>query len=85
MNVEEYWHGTINGYSNRLCRCADCREAWAGYVRDAKERRAVAGVPERVHGTENGYGNYKCRCDDCRDAWSTAGWQRAQRRKTNAG
>lgn len=85
MSTEETedWHGTLNGYSNRLCRCTGCKAAWAAYVRKSKERR-VLNIPEHVHGTENGYGNYKCRCEDCTIAWRNGTRDRARRRRENA-
>lgn len=29
-------HGTTNAYQHGKCRCADCRAAWAAYVRQRK-------------------------------------------------
>ncbi len=26
-----FQHGTVNGYNNRGCKCADCRRAWNAY------------------------------------------------------
>jgi hypothetical protein len=73
----EHWHGTVNGYSNRKCRCSDCRKAWAAQVQQAKLRRMADRVevngrlvhPTAPHGTANAYGNYGCRCWPCTDKW----------------
>ena len=63
------WHGTEDGYSNHLCRCARCRAANAAANRRRKANRIAGEIPEHVeHGTENCYHNYGCRCDLCREA-----------------
>lgn len=39
-------HGTITRYNGRLqCRCAECRAAWAGYMRERERRRQRADEP----------------------------------------
>jgi hypothetical protein len=32
------WHGTHNGYINHGCRCPQCREARATYMRERRAR-----------------------------------------------
>lgn len=32
-------HGTTQGYNHWACRCSDCREAWAAYMRAYRKRR----------------------------------------------
>lgn len=34
--------GTPNGYSNRGCRCADCRAAWRAYQAASVTKRAFS-------------------------------------------
>jgi hypothetical protein len=36
------WHGTLNGYTNRACRCEECRHAWTSYARRYRARRLTA-------------------------------------------
>lgn len=74
-------HGTLGCYTHWRCRCAQCREAWARYCREQKQRRAAEPTPDHLHGTENGYGNYGCRCRACTDAWSDAATARSRRRR----
>jgi hypothetical protein len=39
-------HGTPGGYTNDLCRCFDCTDAWAEYCRNyQQERRRRAQQP----------------------------------------
>ncbi len=61
----DHRHGTGNGYINLGCRCDECREAYADWMREARARRASRPIPDHVHGTENGYCNYSCRCEQC--------------------
>lgn len=65
--AEASWHGTVNGYNNKKCRCADCRAAWAERIRSLKARRAAT-VKDRNdprHGTHTFYQNHGCRCERC--------------------
>lgn len=39
----EYWHGTIGGYSNQLCRCPRCAEAWRGAMKAYKAKKRANG------------------------------------------
>lgn len=32
------WHGTVSGYTNRKCRCRECRLTWRSYSRRAWRR-----------------------------------------------
>lgn len=32
-------HGTLNGYSNYRCRCAECRDAQRLYMQDYRARK----------------------------------------------
>src|SRR4051794_28564501 len=45
----EPWHGTPGGYSNHLCRCQDCTDAWAircrVYHRRYREKKARGSYP----------------------------------------
>lgn len=69
-------HGTLNGYGNCACRCADCREA--GRLENLRAKAArLADVTRPIpHGTYNGYINYGCRCNDCIEASRLAGARR---------
>jgi hypothetical protein len=31
-------HGTMSGYTNRRCRCSDCRAAMRAYYKERKQR-----------------------------------------------
>jgi len=44
MKSIEAWHGTLNGYTNRKCRCDECRGARAAYgaVARAASREKIA-------------------------------------------
>ena len=59
-------HGTVSQYTNRGCRCDECKAA----VSEARRRTRQAGLPEGDprHGTGSGYSNYGCRCDLCKAA-----------------
>lgn len=79
---ERTWHGTLNGYNNRGCRCQGCRDAAAANMRQYKERLKARPVPDHVHGSTNGYGTYGCRCPRCKTANGEAA---ARRRGLDAG
>lgn len=36
MIPQEQWHGTVGGYTNHKCRCADCKEAAKIYRQEQK-------------------------------------------------
>lgn len=63
-------HGKHSTYTNKGCRCEECKEAAREY------RRSKAGLPKKrgrkpkpiEHGTSSGYFNGKCRCDECKTA-----------------
>lgn len=40
-------HGTVSMYTNRECRCEDCRRAWAQYIRNRRTRKKF-GLPTSV-------------------------------------
>ena len=84
-------HGTIGGYNNYKCRCADCRKAntarcqrYRDANRDkvneyaAKVRARLRGTEPPNHGTHHAYCNYGCRCSLCKEA------QREYHRKRRA-
>lgn len=79
-------HGTANGYSNRRCRCDECRAAWAAHYKAWTHRTARATPREDyferrrqqlVHGTEAG-SKRGCKCGPCRLAATVARWERRQ-------
>lgn len=59
-------HGTTGGYTNRGCRCQECRDAQAAYSRAYKARRKAAG--DFDHGTITAYASWGCRCRSCSQA-----------------
>jgi hypothetical protein len=84
-------HGTLNAYSNRNCRCDECRKVWAVHCREQNHRagrhqpmhvylaalRARAEANPPPHGTETRYKN-GCRCEDCRGIATRARRRRRQ-------
>jgi hypothetical protein len=68
--LAEPWHGTLGGYRNHRCHCAECTEANRLYQAEHRDRLSRREPP--AHGTENAYSNYLCRCTLCRAA-HTAG------------
>src|SRR5664279_2043764 len=58
-------HGTYNGYSNRKCRCDECRAAAAEFTRNLRARKVLVEPSEVPHG-KNGYDNFGCRCEICK-------------------
>lgn len=59
-------HGTENAYTNRGCRCDECKEA--SRVANARRREGRKGSDRTPHGTATGYTNWGCRCDLCKAA-----------------
>lgn len=57
-------HGTRSEYTDKQCRCPECRKANSAYQARARERKAAGEPPE--HGTMNAYSNWVCRCDLCK-------------------
>ena len=45
-------HGTYNGYSNYKCRCDDCRQANADYMREYKRKRKLRDPEFRARNVE---------------------------------
>lgn len=41
VGADEPWHGTLNGYGNHRCRCADCSEAKRVSNREYRRRPEV--------------------------------------------
>jgi hypothetical protein len=58
-------HGTLSSF--RYCKCAECKEAKAEYMREYRRKKS-AGVPKKdlQHGTKVMYSYHQCRCDVCR-------------------
>lgn len=80
----EPWHGTVNGYTNRKCRCDACQDAWRAYIAEKRAARVarLAADPDCVeHGLASTYANWGCRCRPCTDAWSDQSMHRERRRK----
>jgi hypothetical protein len=75
-------HGTVTGYNNHRCRCAECKAAMREYWRARAKRRATQEPPR--HGTRQGYWAYSCRCALCSEAMSeycSAYYQRKKARQ----
>ncbi len=72
--VKEFAHG-YGGYTNRRCRCDNCREAnrvqraaARAFWREERTRTREAGFEHVVIGITHGVSgstNYSCRCDIC--------------------
>lgn len=75
MSIEK-WHGTPGGYTNRRCRCAQCKGANKKAQLKFRERRYAERIrvgqrlihPDAEHGSASSYTNYGCRCLRCVDA-----------------
>jgi len=50
MTPDDPRHGTVNGYSNLLCRCQFCRAAWAEHIHDYRVRRLASGEERLLKG-----------------------------------
>jgi hypothetical protein len=47
-------HGTVNGYTNHKCRCQPCRDAFAEYMAEYRNKRfSGTGYECTVKGCEN--------------------------------
>lgn len=92
-------HGKYSTYSNRGCRCVECRAAWSAYILRLRRGRTAAlngtlrpvgrsGVlPSQApvkHGDPYTYQNWGCRCDPCTRANSIAKREDYHRRKARA-
>jgi hypothetical protein len=75
MAANDSRHGTVNGYCNQACRCPECREAWASYVRSRKKARKQVelAADDPRHGSRWTYSNWGCRCLSCTDDWRAYG------------
>lgn len=75
-------HGTVDGYTNRGCRCGECCRVHTDYNRAARAARISKPLPDHVpHGSTSTYSNWACRCDECRAANAAASRARQARRK----
>lgn len=61
-------HGTVTGYRNHGCRCADCRKAHAEANRRNREDRLASG--RLNHGTRSAL-DAGCRCVACKATKAT--------------
>lgn len=63
-------HGTYSAYTNRGCRCDECRAANRAYKRawEARRQKPVLAQDSPLHGTVNGHKHYGCRCEPCVEA-----------------
>jgi hypothetical protein len=80
--VTAAWHGTVNGYTNRKCRCSRCRVAWAdwNWTRTRTREALLKADPSLAeHGKATTYGNWRCRCEPCTKAWRGAKAERKAR------
>lgn len=80
----EPWHGTLNGYTNRGCRCPACREESrkSGAAQRAQRVARMAADPTVApHGLASTYGNWGCRCPECTRAWSIQSLDYNRRRR----
>lgn len=64
----EHWHGTVNGYTNRKCRCKPCKAAFAEYMAEYRAKRFAPGTVCKTKGCKRDpykpAGNGFCyRCD----------------------
>lgn len=79
--------GTVAGYSRHRKQseppCEPCRQAWAKYAADRRNRHRKAGLPpgHPAHGTLNGYVELGCRCPRCKSANRAAARKGAAQRK----
>lgn len=56
-------------YSNRGCRCDECKAAAAAYQKKRRAERTALPLPTgRRHGVYTTYINYGCRCERCKQA-----------------
>jgi len=64
-------HGSVSTYTNHVCRCDECRAAWASDTRRMRAGRVqrLANDPTLAdHGLASTYCNWGCRCRACTDA-----------------
>lgn len=78
LNGSALYHGTLDGYTNRGCRCARCRRANANFCASKRKNRIESGCPSHAHGL-NGYTNYGCRCEVCVHAHNEYNRERYER------
>jgi hypothetical protein len=65
---------THHGYGayTQGCRCPECKDAKAAYMRERRSTAYLAATPEPVpdvtHGTRSAYEERGCRCPECKAA-----------------
>ncbi len=73
--------GSRARYVNSKCRCDNCKQANADYMRAKREEWAQTPFDQIPHGTCNGYVNYNCHCEECTLARTVAQQERKAARK----
>ena len=82
MTAPEPWHGTWNGYTNRKCRCDNCKAAARTYRAKWRAKVQQEPLPQWVeHGSVNAATNYQCPCRTCKDTRNARERDRYQRRQ----
>ena len=71
QEMNEYWHGTTNGYRNRRCRFSECRRANADYER-AKDARLRLNRRGCLHKRAVRHGVGRLKCIDCAKTFKNA-------------
>lgn len=67
----ELVHGKLSTYTNKGCRCEDCKAAAREYRQGLpKKPKKPRQRKEPEHGTYSRYTNHKCRCEACKAAGS---------------
>lgn len=57
--VDRVPHGTDSGYSNHKCRCPDCTQAHATYIREWRRRRGSYDVVAQQRATREAARRYR--------------------------
>lgn len=65
-------HGTLSMYTNRGCRCDDCREAARVHQEKLRRSKGIKAREYATHGSVSYYRKRGCRCDLCREASAAA-------------
>jgi hypothetical protein len=79
--AEQAPHGTVDGYTNWMCRCEQCRSAMTAAHADWRSRARTRQLPSGAHGRNDTYNNYSCRCEPCMTAHRDymSAWRAARR------
>jgi len=79
----EPWHGTVNGYDRKKCKCEKCKKANSDYAKKLREKAKIAPITgdESWHGTERGYTFRNCRCLFCKKTASDLARKRRDLRR----